>query len=59
MGDILCHDTLLFWFSLQGTCEGPKVVLFFFTYIDVPQVKQEDFLHFNFINFFHEFIALL
>jgi hypothetical protein len=39
MGDILCHDTLLFWFSLQGTCEGPKVVLFLFSYIDVPQVN--------------------
>jgi hypothetical protein len=29
MGGFLCHDTLLFWFTLQGGCEGPKVVLFF------------------------------
>jgi len=31
---ILGHDThLLFWFSLEGGCEGPKVILLFFTYM--------------------------
>jgi hypothetical protein len=29
MGGFLCYKTLLFWFSLQGVCKGPKVVLFF------------------------------
>jgi hypothetical protein len=29
MGGFLCHDTLLFWFCLQGRCGGPKIILFF------------------------------
>lgn len=29
MCEFLCHCTLLFWLSLQGDCEGPKIVLFF------------------------------
>ncbi len=28
-GWLLCHDTLLFQFSLHGSCEGPKTILFF------------------------------
>jgi hypothetical protein len=33
MGGFLCHDTLLFWFNLQGGCEGLKIVIIIFTYI--------------------------
>jgi hypothetical protein len=33
MGGFLCHDTLLFWFNLQGGCEGPKIVIIIFTSI--------------------------
>ncbi len=32
------HDLVLFWFSLQGGCEGSKVVLFF----SIARVGHED-----------------
>lgn len=38
--------------SLQGSCQGKKVVLFFFTCIDVPQVKREDFFAFFILSTF-------
>jgi hypothetical protein len=36
----LCHCTLLFWLSLQGDYEGPKLVLFFSLYMDEPHGKN-------------------
>jgi len=36
MCEFLCHCTLLFWLSLQGDYEVPKLVLFFSLYMDEP-----------------------
>jgi hypothetical protein len=36
----LCHCTLLFWLSLQGDYEGPKLVLFFSLYMDEPHGEK-------------------
>jgi len=36
-----CPDMLfLFWFSLQGACEGPKIILLFSNYMGEPHRKN-------------------